>query len=635
VPPTGVEVVPDDRGMVRDAVTLQRLEYCVLVGEDGRKKFVRGEAVVFPDPSQHFLQKNGVEKAGRRAFKAIELSEITGLYVKVIAPYTDDDGVAHTEGEELFLTGRSKIYFPREEHAVIRYGDGEEVHQAVAIPAGEGRYVLDRLSGEVALVVGPRMFLPDPRREVITRRVLSDREVRLFYPGNEEALVVNQGLRRGGAPAAKTPARVAAVPKAPYEDGVDDVVDRLEGDAFSRNRIAQPRTLTLDTKYDGAISLRVWSGHAVQVVDRSGARRVVRGPATVLLRYDETLEALSLSTGVPKKAERPLQTVYLQVTGNQVSDEVAVVTSDLVEAKVRVKYRVSFEGDDAERWFSVADYVKLLCDHASSIVKAAARKVGVRALKERVADVVRDAVLGERPASGQRAGLAFAENAMRIYDVEVLDLAVLDGRVSELLAEAQLGAIQSAVEVASKQAALTDQQCVEQIERSLLQEHHKTKLLEDALVAERDLRAHALEEERQQRIAALRRASRAAELDDAAAEADVKRARLAGAALEQEAQLQHRAATQTLDVALLGAKIDGAVRQAQAYSPDLVAALQRLTDAQLLSSLAANFGELAAVEGKGLLETARKFLDFVPHSSLPALRPRTKTDGDAGPGAPR
>jgi hypothetical protein len=62
------------------------------------------------------------------------------------------------------------------------------------------------------------------------------------------------------------------------------------------------------------------------------------------------------------------------------------------------------------------------------------------------------------------------------------------------------------------------------------------------------------------------------------------------------------------------------VEQAQAYSPQLVLALNRLGDEQLLSALAQNFGELAAVEGRGLLETAKKFLDFAPATLLPMLK---------------
>ena len=49
IPPTGIEVVPDDNNQyVREAVTLERLEYCVLLSEDGNKRYVKGPAVVFP-----------------------------------------------------------------------------------------------------------------------------------------------------------------------------------------------------------------------------------------------------------------------------------------------------------------------------------------------------------------------------------------------------------------------------------------------------------------------------------------------------------------------------------------------------------------------------------------------------------
>jgi major vault protein len=46
-------VVPDAAGVyVREAVTLERLEYCILLDEDGNKRFVQGPAVVFPEPTE-------------------------------------------------------------------------------------------------------------------------------------------------------------------------------------------------------------------------------------------------------------------------------------------------------------------------------------------------------------------------------------------------------------------------------------------------------------------------------------------------------------------------------------------------------------------------------------------------------
>ncbi len=140
IPSTGIEVVPDAGGeYVREAATLERLEYCMLLDESGNKTYLQGPAVVFPSPTETFVQREGVRK-----FRAIELNENSGIYVKVIAPYTEGNK-QYTVGEELFITGKDQmIYFPRPEHAVVKYGD-DTIHYAVAIPAGEARYVLDRL----------------------------------------------------------------------------------------------------------------------------------------------------------------------------------------------------------------------------------------------------------------------------------------------------------------------------------------------------------------------------------------------------------------------------------------------------------------------------------------------------------
>jgi major vault protein len=635
MPPNGVEVVPESDGVyVRNAVTLQRLEYCVLVGEDGKKRTLRGEAVVFPSPDQSFLEENGKKK-----FRAIELSELTGIHVKVIAPYVDDDGVAHAEGEELFITGKNKIYFPREEHAIVRAAGQSEIHHAIAIPAGEGRYVLNRTSGEIALVRGPLMFLADPRREVITRRVLSDRDCALMYPGNDEALALNRSLRQGQPLAHVMPMKPHApfpAPASTVKDGAQkeaaqkDAAQKDGVDAFARS-FTPPRQLTLDTRYDGAVSVDVWSGYAVQVVDKKGGRRVVRGPATVLLAWDETLEALSLSTGTPKSSARLLNTAFLQIAGNQVSDRVEIVSSDLVKASVTLKYRVTFEGKDGEeRWFHVDNYVKLLCDHAGSIIKAAARHTPIRKLRAEIADVVRDCVLGKK-GDVPRAGLAFEDNGMRVTDVEVLDLAIVDDQVNDLLDRAQLAAIQSAVVVAEKEAAFADRQRVEEIERQLARAEHETRALKAELEAERELKGAILEEQKLQQRALLLARKREVELADAEQEGLVRMKKLEARRAELEAELLEKERKQALELALLREQVEAAVKQSAAFSPELIAAVTRLGDAQLLSSLSANFGELAAVEGRGLLETARKFLDFVPQTSLPMLKPvkLAEREGDA------
>lgn len=173
IPPTGIEVLKDGESYVRDALTLERLEYCLLVDEDGNKRYVRGPEVVFPQPTESFKLNDD----GDRKSRAYELNAISGIHIKVIAAYRDNFGVDHAEGDELFITGQRKlkgseeetsIYFPRVEHAILKYDNRTRYH-AIEIPQGEARYVLDRLSGVIRLEYGPSMFLPDPRNEVIVR----------------------------------------------------------------------------------------------------------------------------------------------------------------------------------------------------------------------------------------------------------------------------------------------------------------------------------------------------------------------------------------------------------------------------------------------------------------------------------
>ena len=191
IPPTGIEVkaINNDpsKGYVRDAVTLERLEYCILKDEDGNKRYVHGPTVVFPEPTESFIKDGN----GHIKRNAIELSDISGVYVKVVADYKDDNGKEHKAGEELFITGKDQmIYYPRPEHTFITY-NGKVMHHAVAIPKGEGRYIMNRMTGEIKTVRGPAMYLPDPRIEVAIKRTLSRSQCELWYPGNVEVLEAN------------------------------------------------------------------------------------------------------------------------------------------------------------------------------------------------------------------------------------------------------------------------------------------------------------------------------------------------------------------------------------------------------------------------------------------------------------
>lgn len=487
IPPTGVEVVKDEKGeYVRDAVTLERLEYAILVDENGQKRYEKGPQVVFPKPTEEFWKDNHAN----RKFKAIELNPIQGLHIKVIAAY-DEGGKKFVEGQEIFLTGKDcAIYYPRPEHSIISYGDRMK-HFAVAVPAGEGRYVMDRNSGKIDTVKGSAMLLPNPISHVIVRRVLSDRQVGMWYPGNMEALAYNQSLRVMSATLEESAGTTGFVPEAAYattvracflgDDGPegargpagDDMSRVLKSfrapmDAVSRGtKFTKPREITLDTKYDGVPVIQVWTGYAVMVVDKSGKRRVVVGPATILLNYDESLEILQLSTGKPKNTDRLLETVYLRVKNNKVSDIVEDVrTSDHVSLNIKLSFRVNFDGE-ATKWFEVENYVKFLTDHVRSCVKGAVRRIDIEKFYADGVAVLRDIILGAKPEKAERPGLKFSENGMHVLDVEVLDIHINDDKVRGIMEQAQFQVVAGNVGIAQAEKSMKIKLRQEEIAREL------------------------------------------------------------------------------------------------------------------------------------------------------------------------
>lgn len=387
MPPTGIEVVPVEGThdqYVRDAVTLERLEYTILKDEDGEKVYRHGPAVVFPEPTQTFVEspKGGV------IFRALELSPISGIYVKVIADYKDEDGTEHKTGEELFITGNEQmIYYPRPEHAMIQY-DGKYMHHAIAIPEGEGRYVLDRLNGTIKTVVGPTMYLPDPRTEVVVKRKLTEKECELFYPGNREALEYNISLsekkmeRMANKGLISTSAITDALNTVYSTSNQLDTLAIFEANANISRGVSytKPRTITLDTKYDGVVSVDVWSGYAITVVSKTGNREVVVGPQTRLLDYDETLESIETPTG---------ETAFLKISNNSITEKIHVQTKDFVDAEVHLTYNVDFDETRSNDWFSIKEYPTYLKATLRNAIKQTVKAMGIMDFYTEAPEIIR------------------------------------------------------------------------------------------------------------------------------------------------------------------------------------------------------------------------------------------------------
>ena len=483
IPPTGIEVIPlnndDHKGYVRDAVTLERLEYCILKDEDGNKRYVHGPAVVFPEPTETFVNS----PKGGCIFRAIELSKITGIYVKVIAEYKDEDGTIHPVGEELFITGDdTMIYYPRPEHAIINY-DNKITHHAIAIPEGEGRYIMNRLTGEIITVKGPAMYLPDPRTEVVVKRKLTQRQCELWFPGNYAALEYNIGLSEKSVEKGLKSVDLDSF-SFMASTSLDSTLANLEAKAnISRGTsYTKPRTITLDNKFDGVVSVDVWTGYAVNVISKNGERKVVCGPQTILLDYDQTFEELQMSTGKPKTTDHLIKTVFLRHENNKVSDLVNVETKDFVRCEIKVSYCVDFLKEHMDKWFNVENYIKYMCDRIRSEMKRVAKQYTIEEFYQNYSEIMRAVAIDsgcETDGECGKKGRFFSENGMLVHDCEVLSIRV-EKEIENMLTAHQQEMIAQSLKLsdAEKRVAVAEKLAVaEQKEQELRNQQLINKMM--------------------------------------------------------------------------------------------------------------------------------------------------------------
>ena len=623
VPPTGIEVIPcGGRGdnFVRDAVTLERLEYAILKDEDGEKRYVHGPAVVFPEPTEVFVEA----PKGGTIFRALELSPISGIYIKVIAEY-EENGVKHPIGEELFITGNEQmIYYPRPEHAMIQY-DGKYMHHAIAIPEGEGRYIMNRLTGEIKTVIGPRMYLPDPRTEVVVKRKLTAKECELYYPGNKEVLRYNEAIEeskmaRAANKGLTTDALTTALNCAYSTTNQEATLAIFEaGSNISRGvSYTKPRTITLDTKYDGVVGISVWTGYAVNVVSKTGKREVVVGPTTRLLDYDETLEAMELSTGRPKTTDNLIKTAYLRVENNKVSDLVVVQTKDFVNVEVKVSYCVDFLPEHKDKWFSVENYIKFMCDRERSLLKREAKKYTIEEFYENATDIVRNVVLDLNTEceaceseSPKPFGRFFKENGMLVKDVEVLSVRV-DRDIQLILDSHQEDTIRQALELtnATRKANVTAKLAeYEKQEYELKQEGrlHRAEL-DRIYEAEKIANQQEIEAAQIARDKAKAEAEKEVQaLKDAIFDAELARKKKSNEAYnaQQKAEAELEKAKEEAYAAMVK-EVMGSI------SPDLIAAMQATSNAEMLEALTKNMSPYAIARGESVVDTTTQLLRGTP-----------------------
>lgn len=548
-----VPVRADDASFgVSAFITASSAQYIVLENpaKEGQQKPIRGSnaasellvgrKVVVPGPATFPLLP------GQRA-RVIDGHPLREDEYLVVRYYDHVEGDPHPIGSEVVIRGSDvSFYVPRTGLEVLPTPKGAYVRKAWRFPKPGGLHV--RVTKPITVTEGDtRDALPAGHYAAGTDVFLEDGDGYFFPSENIEVI-----------------AEVRPIPIAEKE-GIyvrDKATGRITTVTGPTNYLPDPtREEVVPRQLPGPVAVYVPPSYAVLVLGKT-KREVVVGPQTRILDYDEELEVLSLSTGRPKSDEHTLDTTMLQIDGNKVSDIVRVKTADHVELDITLSYRVSFPArEDRERWFKVKDYVGLLCDHLGSILRGVARSHPIDAFTANATELLRTAILGEKP----RPGKLFEENGMLVYDVEVLDVNILDPEVKKLLANAQRAAI----------------------------------------VAEVTRREH----ERRREVNAAEAATFAvtADLDRARATAAIELRRLeheaTAAALEREAAIDRQA---------LEAKVAAFERQMSALAPELVATLRALGHEHLTAELSKNVAPLAILGGDSVTDVVARVLGALP-----------------------
>jgi major vault protein len=405
----------------------------------------------------------------------------------------------------------------------------------------------------------------------------------------------------------------------------------------------KPRTITLDNKLDGVVSIDVWTGYAINVISKDGTREVICGPQTVLLDYDQTLESLSLSTGNPKTTDKLIHTAYLRHENNKVSDTIRVETKDFVKAAIRVSYCVDFDEKYMDKWFAVDNYVKYLCDRVRSLLKREVKNYTISDFYQNYSDIVRNVTLGIKAENdGSERAIHdghrfFSENGMFIHDVEVLGLDV-ERAIEAMLLDKQHEMIRKTLELADaeREAEIAEAlQVAEQKKQELRTQTllNKMELQQKEATYKLEIQAQIARQQEAEELAKKQAEKDMQPMLDAINEATINRVNANHAAtLQREAaelaqKEAHEASLAEIEAAKQAAYAETVKQIMGSITPDLIAALETGGKCDLMAALAEHMSPYAIANGEGVVETTDRLLRGMPiDSSLQEILGGLKSD---------
>lgn len=584
----------------RKAVVLGPKNFCILFDADGNPRIVKGPARVFPGPHDTFLQRG----SRRRVYDAYELGENQALWLRIISPISRaalaerlPPGYPLTQehyeaGHELLVRGLPSVFFPFIEAEVLNPETGEPhvgndhdlvIIDAIGVDPESGIYVRDKATGKVRLVRGEVSYLVDPRKEQhVFRRV----------PAKDWNLWI-------GATQAH-------------------------------------RKTTSEIETPWALSILVPTNHAAMVASRHG-RRIIVGPATELLGYDEQLTALNLSKGPQKTGRETVATCFLRIRDSRVRDRFELESSDLTRFVIELGIAGHFAGEP-ERWFAVEDPVKHVTARIRTRIREAARKIPAIELFGKIPELVHEVVTTEQSAP------SFADCGVVIDSIEVQNVSLADGKLAAAFTEAHKSEVARVLEdrqaerrlisVKLRDAVDAEEHAIQREANRRMAETGRAELEDQHLIEQRKLELAAARDREELELRNQReQLAVAARLELAKAETEARAARKLHDA-EIEAQARKLVDAVMLDTAKAQAEIDRATaaalaeadsRRLAAIQPELVGALHAAADAEVMKAAAENMNLVSLIGGKSPIELFTRLLEGTPLArTVRSMRRRDK-----------
>jgi hypothetical protein len=244
-----------------------------------------------------------------------------------------------------------------------------------------------------------------------------------------------------------------------------------------------------------------------------------------------------------------------------------------------------------------------------SFIGSLVKQYTIVEIMENHRNLLRDGILGKKPAEGERTGRKFRENGMRIYDLELREIVIDDKMIEAKLIENQRAVVDLGLSLQA--AARTKEKLTseEKLKRDKIIEEDLTS--EASAVARKKVQARSQEVIMQELNDKLVKA--ALELQVFQSEDQIKSAS-AASTLQREkaaAHQQNEIAKLKLEIALkeLQADVDATTSKAKAVTPDLVAALVTFADKRLASDMVEHLGKLQFTNGENVAMILRNTVD--------------------------